>query len=43
MMKNRKHMSRSFSFLLIAVMLFTLSACRNKEVSADTPPRLRLL
>lgn len=35
MMKNRKHMSRSFSFLLIAVMLFTLSACRNKEVSAD--------
>lgn len=26
-MKNRKHMPRAFSFLLIAVMLFTLTSC----------------
>lgn len=26
-MKNRKHMFRAFSFLLIAVMLFTLTSC----------------
>lgn len=30
-MKNRKHMSRAFSFLLIAVMLFTLAACGKAE------------
>ena len=31
MMKNRKHMSRAFSFLLIAVMLFSLAACGKAE------------
>lgn len=36
MMKNRKHMFRAFSFLLIAVMLFTLAACGNQGVSADS-------
>lgn len=30
-MKNRKHMPRAFSFLLIAVMLFTLAACGRAE------------
>ena len=35
MMKNRKYISRIYSLLLIAAMLFALPACRNKEVSAD--------
>ena len=30
-MKNRKHMFHAFSFLLIAVMLFTLAACGKAE------------
>lgn len=40
MLKNRKHMSRAYSFLLIAVILFALPACENKEVPTGNASKI---
>ncbi|MDE7326167.1 MAG: hypothetical protein K2N63_07830, partial [Lachnospiraceae bacterium] len=36
MMKNQKHMSRTFLFLMMVILLFALSACGKSKDTSDT-------